>query len=100
MLVNLLTNAIYATPQDKKIELRIEKSEYNLFLIIDDEGEGMSQEVQDKIFTPFFTTKPVGEGTGLGMSISTTIIEEHNGKIDIVSEEGKGTKVTVVLPFI
>lgn len=100
VLVNLLTNAIHATPQDKKIELRIEKSEYNLFLIIDDEGEGMSQEVQNKIFTPFFTTKPVGEGTGLGMSISMTIIEEHNGRIDIVSEEGKGTKVTVVLPFI
>lgn len=99
VLVNLLTNAIHATPQDKGITLRIESDESNLFLIIDDEGEGMSQETLDKVFTPFFTTKPVGQGTGLGMSISMTIIEEHNGKIDMVSEVGKGTKVTVVLPL-
>ena len=68
-------------------------------LIVEDEGIGMSKKTLARIFTPFFTTKPPGEGTGLGMSISMTIVEEHNGKINITSEEGKGTRVTVLLPL-
>ena len=60
---------------------------------------GMPKDVLDKIFTPFFTTKPPGEGTGLGMSISMTIIEEHGGTIDISSNPGKGTCVTVFFPL-
>ena len=98
VLMNFLTNAIYATPQGKGITLKVERDEQNVILVIDDEGEGMSKETLSKIFTPFFTTKPPGEGTGLGMSISMTIVEQHNGKINIASEEGKGTKVSVILP--
>jgi signal transduction histidine kinase len=60
----------------------------------------MSQDVLQKVFTPFFTTKPPGDGTGLGMSISMTIVEEHNGEIDIQSEEGKGTQITLILPLV
>ena len=99
VLMNFLTNAIYATPQGKGITLKVERDEQNVILVIDDEGEGMSKETLSKIFTPFFTTKPPGEGTGLGMSISMTIVEQHNGKIIIASEEGKGTKVSVILPI-
>ena len=99
VLVNFVTNAIYATPEGKSITLKVQKNEKNAMLIVEDEGIGMSKETLDRIFTPFFTTKPPGEGTGLGMSISMTIVEEHNGKINITSEEGKGTRVTVLLPL-
>lgn len=99
VLVNFLTNAIYATPEGKEITLKVEKEADNVRLIVEDEGVGMSKETLSKVFTPFFTTKPPGEGTGLGMSISMTIVEEHNGRIDIVSAEGKGTTVSVILPL-
>ena len=99
VLVNFLTNAIYATPEGKRITLKVQKSEHNVSLVVEDEGKGMSKETLSKVFTPFFTTKPPGEGTGLGMSISLTIVEEHNGKIDISSAEGRGTIVSVVLPL-
>ena len=100
VLVNFVTNAIYATPEGKSITLKVQKDEKNAMLIVEDEGIGMSKETLDRIFTPFFTTKPPGEGTGLGMSISMTIVEEHNGKINITSEEGKGTSVAVLLPLV
>lgn len=100
VLVNLLTNAIYATPDGKCIYLSVSKNEESVVLIVEDEGIGMPKGVLDKIFTPFFTTKPPGEGTGLGMSISMTIIEEHGGTIDISSKPGKGTCVTVSFPLV
>ena len=77
----------------------VQQDDKSAMLIVEDGGIGMSKETLDRIFTPFFTTKPPGEGTGLGMSISMTIVEEHNGKINITSEEGKGTRVTVLLPL-
>ena len=64
-----------------------------------DNGCGMSEEVQKKLFEPFFTTRDVGGGKGLGMSIAYGIIEHHNGKIEIYSEIGKGSTITVLLPF-
>ena len=61
---------------------------------------GMSQEVQQKLFEPLFTTKPLGKGTGLGMAIARAIIEEtHQGKISVLSEIGKGTEFTIEIPF-
>ncbi len=99
VLVNFLTNAIYATPEGKHIYLHVEKNDKSVLLTVEDEGVGMPPEVLEKVFTPFFTTKPPGDGTGLGMSISMTIIEEHSGVIEIFSEEGKGTKIVVSLPM-
>ena len=98
VLVNFLTNAIYATAEGKNITLKVERDNDNVLLIVEDEGAGMSAEVLNKVFTPFYTTKPPGEGTGLGMSISLTIVEEHGGKVDIYSTEGVGTRVVVSIP--
>jgi signal transduction histidine kinase/ATP/maltotriose-dependent transcriptional regulator MalT len=63
-----------------------------------DEGCGMTEDVKDRIFEPFFTTRDVGSGTGMGMSITYSIIEKHQGNIEIKSEPGKGTTVTLYLP--
>ena len=99
VLVNLLTNAIYATDEGKCIEFDVEALEKEAIITLRDEGKGMSEEVIGKMFTPFFTTKPPGDGTGLGMSISLTIIEEHGGQFEVVSEIDKGTTITVRLPL-
>ncbi|MCG2813324.1 MAG: HAMP domain-containing histidine kinase, partial [Thermodesulfovibrionales bacterium] len=63
-----------------------------------DTGQGIPEEVLLYIFDPFFTTKPVGEGTGLGLSVSKSIVEQHNGKITVETSE-KGTRFTVRLPM-
>ena len=63
-----------------------------------DNGIGMTAAQRDKIFEPFFTTKEVGKGTGLGMSISFGIVENHKGRIAVESEEGRGASVNVILP--
>jgi signal transduction histidine kinase len=60
---------------------------------------GMTEETKSKMFDPFFTKKDVGDGSGLGMSISHGIIEEHEGKFKVESEVGKGTKISIVLPL-
>ena len=66
---------------------------------ISDNGSGIPADIQAKIFEPFFTTKEVGQGTGLGMSISYDIIKEHHGHINVTSEAGQGTTFTIALPL-
>lgn len=68
-----------------------------MYVTFEDTGIGMTQEVKEKVFEPFFTTKDVGEGTGLGMSIVFKIVESHHAKMEIESEPGKGTKITLIL---
>lgn len=70
-----------------------------IFVVVEDTGIGMSEEQQKKVFQPFFTTKPVGKGMGLGMAIVYGIIELHKAKIELVSEQEKGTTITVKLPL-
>ena len=69
-------------------------------IVIADNGIGISEEIQQKIFNPFFTTKPVGKGTGMGMAISYQIItERHNGKLTFASTLGKGTEFKIQMPI-
>ena len=63
-----------------------------------DNGKGMPQHIRDKVFQPFFTTKPTGQGTGLGLSLSYDIIKAHGGTLEVESEEGIGTEFIIKLP--
>ncbi|MEJ7626846.1 MAG: ATP-binding protein [Ferruginibacter sp.] len=67
-------------------------------IYVSDNGNGIPQTIVDKIFQPFFTTKPTGQGTGLGLSLSYDIIKTHGGEIKVESEEGKGTTFIIQLP--
>ena len=81
------------------IIIRTLKMKSQLKIEFQDTGCGMSKDVLNKLFDPFFTTKVVGEGTGLGMSVTYGIVEKHHGEILVVSKEGVGTTVTVLLPL-
>ncbi len=104
VFMNLLSNAVHAIKtkpnmsEDEKITITTTDIENNQVQIsIKDSGKGMPEEVKLKIFEPFFTTKDVGEGTGLGLAIVFKIIQEHSGKIDVLSEEGRGTEFIITL---
>lgn len=98
VFMNILDNACYAIKQTGKIIIRLRKSDNSVIIEIEDSGCGMAQENVEKIFDPFYTTKPVGEGTGLGMSISYKVVQNHGGKIFVESKEGNGTKFIISLP--
>ena len=100
LVTNLALNATNAM-REKGGTLNISLTEgtNKATLKVSDTGEGIPEAERSKIFDPFFTTMPVGKGTGLGLSIGYAIVEQHEGKINVVSKEGKGTTVTVILPI-
>lgn len=97
VLANILLNAIQAMPSGGRISVSTGRSGGDSWVRISDTGVGMTEEVRKRIFDPFFTTRGV-EGTGLGMSVAYGIISLHDGRIDVESEPGRGTTVTVALP--
>ena len=99
VLINIIKNSIEAIPENSKGKINIStKIKNNKYLLeIEDNGVGMDKEVLSKMKTPFFTTKK--RGSGLGVSLIYEIIEAHNGKIEYLSEYGKGTKVILQLPL-
>lgn len=100
VLINVMNNAIQATKSDEGVIcIRTVFDNDRLCLIIQDNGKGMDEDTQNKMFDPFFTTKDVGEGTGLGMSISYKIIKSHSGDISVESAINKGTIVKITLPL-
>jgi signal transduction histidine kinase len=99
VLVNLITNAVYAMPAGGSIYVITKSNATNVKLIVKDTGVGMTTEVKHRIFEPFFTTKEVGQGTGLGLSVVQGIIDSHNGQIIVNTSPGKGTKFEIQLPL-
>ncbi len=110
VFMNLITNARSALDgcgkENKRIEIRTYKADNhgstpdNAAVVVEvkDNGEGIPENLRDKIFQPFFTTKEPGKGTGLGLSVSNTIIEEHKGRFEMDSQVGEGTTFRVILP--
>ncbi|MBO0369910.1 sensor histidine kinase [Pseudomonas shirazensis] len=102
VLINLLSNARDASPAGSAVRVRSEVSEHTVDLVIEDEGSGIPKNIMDRLFEPFFTTKDPGEGTGLGLALVYSIVEEHYGQITIDSpadiERQRGTRIRVTLP--
>ena len=110
VLLNLLLNASEACGDSGKITVRAEASGEKgrtpekeepgyMAISVEDTGSGIKQDDINKIFDPFYSTKPAGEGTGLGLPVSTGIAREHNGRIDVESSPGKGSRFTLWLPI-
>ncbi len=98
LLVNLVVNALQSMPGAGRITVQTRFCDDNVYLIVEDTGTGMSKEVQDKIFVPFFTTKDVGHGTGLGLPVVYGIVTSHGGSINVHSKPGCGTRFEIQLP--
>jgi len=100
VFMNLLINAGQSIAENGDVFVRTFQHESDIVIEIKDNGGGIPVGVLPHIFTPFFTSKPVGEGTGLGLSISHEIIKQHDGRIEVTSEEGKGSCFSVYIPTL
>jgi signal transduction histidine kinase len=112
VVTNLVVNAIQAMPDGGTVSIDVQQrraqppgvtdatEETYCCLAVRDEGRGVSDDDRRHLFEPFFTTKDVGEGTGLGLSVSYGIVQDHHGWIDVKSEPGKGSCFTVFLPSL
>lgn len=114
VVLNLLTNAFYAAREKQKLGLshfvptvsittsrqQLASGQAGVIISVQDNGMGIPEKIRSKIFQPFFTTKPTGQGTGLGLSMSYDIITQtHGGEIKVESTEGEGTTFTIILPI-
>ena len=110
VLLNLYNNAFYAVNEKKKnlvienyqptVSVSTKKSGNSVLITVSDNGNGIPENIVDKIFQPFFTTKPTGQGTGLGLSLSYDIVKAHGGEIKVESKEGEGTTFIIELQNI
>jgi signal transduction histidine kinase len=107
VILNLINNAFHAVKEKAvsapagyipKVEVSTMKAGEQVLLTVRDNGKGIPPNIKDKIFQPFFTTKPTGEGTGLGLSLSYDIVKAHGGEIKVESREGEGTSFEISLP--
>ena len=99
VIMNVIANAIDAIEGEGEITITTGQSDSMFVISVADTGKGIPESIRERIFEPFYTTKPVGEGTGLGLSISYGIIQEHKGRIEVRSEEGKGTEMIIKIPM-
>ena len=113
VILNLITNAFYAAPlppeggfkdpdyiHNPTIWLSTKKVGDKVLISVRDNGPGIPQKILDKIFQPFFTTKPTGQGTGLGLSLSYDIVKAHGGELKVETKEGEGSEFIIQLPVV
>jgi two-component system NtrC family sensor kinase len=99
VFINIILNALDAMPGGGTLAIGLDRKDGAAAIRISDTGTGIRPEHLSRIFDPFFTTKGVGKGTGLGLSISYAIVKEHDGRIEVQSEVGRGSTFTIVLPL-
>ena len=109
VILNLITNAFYVVTEKKKsgtenyeptVSVSTKRTGDKILLAVKDNGSGIPQKLLDKIFQPFFTTKPTGQGTGLGLSLSYDIMKAQGGDINVETKEGKGSEFIIQLPVV
>lgn len=109
VILNLITNAFYVITEKKKLNIEgyestvtvtTKKIDDIVEVRVKDNGNGIPQKVLDKIFQPFFTTKPTGQGTGLGLSLSYDIVKAHDGELKVETKEGEGSEFIIQLPVV
>ena len=107
VILNLLTNAFQAVNEKARegqggyvptVSVKTTRKGRQVMVSVSDNGNGIPEAIREKIFQPFFTTKPTGQGTGLGLSLSYDIVKAHGGGLSVESQEGKGTEFTIKLP--
>jgi two-component system, NtrC family, sensor kinase len=107
VILNLITNAFYVVDEKKKllkdgyepaVSVSTKKMNNQISISVKDNGNGIPKHILDKIFQPFFTTKPTGQGTGLGLSLSYDIVKAHGGELKVETTEGKGSDFVILLP--
>ena len=108
VILNLITNAFYAVNERKRnegeayepiVSVSTKQLAGKIEIAVTDNGSGIPQNILDKIFQPFFTTKPTGQGTGLGLSLSYDIVKGHGGEIKIETIQGEGTVFNIQIPI-
>ncbi len=109
VILNLITNAFYVVDEKKKLGVEnyeptvlvsTKKLSDKVLISVKDNGNGIPQKIFDKIFQPFFTTKPTGQGTGLGLSLSYDIVKTNGGVLKVETQEGEGSEFIILLPII
>jgi signal transduction histidine kinase len=107
VILNLINNAFYVVDEKKRLEgkgyeptisVSTKRKNDKVEIRVKDNGSGIPQKVMDKIFQPFFTTKPTGQGTGLGLSLSYDIVKAHGGELKVETKEGEGSEFIIILP--
>jgi signal transduction histidine kinase len=108
VILNLINNAFYVVDEKSKqniagyeptVEVSTKKEGYKVLIAVKDNGNGIPQKILDKIFQPFFTTKPTGQGTGLGLSLSYDMVKAHGGELKVKTKEGEGSVFIIKLPL-
>jgi signal transduction histidine kinase len=116
VILNLITNAFYAVSEKQKQNIpgyeatvtvsthysaqQGKKAGGEVRISVKDNGNGIPESIKEKIFQPFFTTKPTGQGTGLGLSLSYDIVKAHGGELKVETEEGEGSEFIIQLPVV
>jgi two-component system, NtrC family, sensor kinase len=107
VVLNLITNAFYVVNEKRNkqhegyepaVTVSTKKAGDSIYVSVKDNGDGVPQKILDKIFQPFFTTKPTGQGTGLGLSLSYDIVKAHGGELKVETKEGEGSEFIISLP--